>query len=61
MINEQVNTASPTTQGNEDKLVERVDQLENHIYMKSRLEQLRQDDRLTRMESAINMLLEEKD
>ena len=61
MINEQVNVASPTTQSNEDKLAERVDQLENHIYMKSRLEQLRQDDRLARMESAINMLLEEKD
>ena len=54
--------SSPTKQGpGEEKFSDRLDQLENHIYMKTRLDQLRHEDRLSRMESAINMLLEEKE
>eukprot|EP00795_Rhopilema_esculentum_P016683 gene16683-8125_t len=54
--------SSPSKQGSgEEKFSDRLDQLENHIYMKTRLDQLRQEDRLSRMESAINMLLEEKE
>ena len=48
-------------QRNEEKLAERVEQLESHIFVKPKLDNLNLEDRLTRMEKAINLLLEEKD